>query len=198
MNTEYSYWYYRNAIPKRICNDIIEYGLQNAKQSAVIADKKLNQKIRKSNVAWLDEQWIYKEIVPYIEQANIDAGWNYHISRSEMAQFTMYEPGQFYDWHVDAWTKPYKKGENWPHLEGLYRKLSVTVCLNDTTEYEDGQLEMGMNARPDHNRDIHDLRPLSTQGTVIVFPSYEWHRVQPVTKGTRYSLVVWMFGDPFK
>ena len=187
MNTEYSYWYYRNAIPKRICNDIIEYGLQNAKQSAVIADKKLNQKIRKSNVAWLDEQWIYKEIVPYIEQANIDAGWNYHISRSEMAQFTMYEPGQFYDWHVDAWTKPYKKGENWPHLEGLY-----------TTEYEDGQLEMGMNARPDHNRDIHDLRPLSTQGTVIVFPSYEWHRVQPVTKGTRYSLVVWMCGDPFK
>ena len=163
MNTEYSYWYYRNAIPKRICNDIIEYGLQNAKQSAVIADKKLNQKIRKSNVAWLDEQWIYKEIVPYIEQANIDAGWNYHISRSEMAQFTMYEPGQFYDWHVDAWTKPYKKGENWPHLEGLY-----------------------------------DLRPLSTQGTVIVFPSYEWHRVQPVTKGTRYSLVVWMCGDPFK
>ena len=101
MNTEYSYWYYRNAIPKRICNDIIEYGLQNAKQSAVIADKKLNQKIRKSNVAWLDEQWIYKEIVPYIEQANIDAGWNYHISRSEMAQFTMYEPGQFYDWHLD-------------------------------------------------------------------------------------------------
>ena len=24
MNTEYSYWYYRNAIPKRICNDIID------------------------------------------------------------------------------------------------------------------------------------------------------------------------------
>ena len=36
------------------------------------------------------------------------------------------------------------------------------------------------------------------KGTIIVFPSYLVHRVKPVVKGTRYSLVVWFCGEPFK
>ena len=35
-------------------------------------------------------------------------------------------------------------------------------------------------------------------GTVIIFPSYTHHRVSPVTKGTRYSVVAWYGGPPFK
>ena len=37
-----------------------------------------------------------------------------------------------------------------------------------------------------------------TKGTVICFPSFVWHRVKPVTKGTRYSMPTWYLGDPFK
>ena len=40
-----------------------------------------------------------------------------------------------------------------------------------------------------------EIRP---QGSVIVFPSFVWHRVTPVTKGTRYSLVLWTCGQPFR
>ena len=36
------------------------------------------------------------------------------------------------------------------------------------------------------------------KGSVIVFPSFVWHRVKPITQGTRYSLVVWHLGKPFK
>ena len=36
------------------------------------------------------------------------------------------------------------------------------------------------------------------KGGIVVFPSFVWHRVKPVTKGIRYSLVVWILGQPFK
>lgn len=36
------------------------------------------------------------------------------------------------------------------------------------------------------------------RGSVIIFPSYVWHRVKPVTRGKRYSLVVWNLGHPFR
>jgi len=35
-------------------------------------------------------------------------------------------------------------------------------------------------------------------GSIVVFPSDMEHRVAPVTKGIRYSLVVWFVGPPFK
>jgi PKHD-type hydroxylase len=36
------------------------------------------------------------------------------------------------------------------------------------------------------------------RGSIVVFPSHVWHRVKPVTKGTRYSLVIWNLGYPFR
>ena len=29
------------------------------------------------------------------------------------------------------------------------------------------------------------------RGSICVFPSFVWHEVKPVTKGIRYSLVIW-------
>ena len=37
----------------------------------------------------------------------------------------------------------------------------------------------------------------ATAGSVIVFLSSMEHRVAPVTKGTRYSVVCWFLGPPF-
>ena len=46
-----------------------------------------------------------------------------------------------------------------------------------------------------HLRQAKEILP---KGSVIVFPSFVWHRVKPVTKGVRYSLVMWNLGYPFK
>ena len=35
------------------------------------------------------------------------------------------------------------------------------------------------------------------KGSMIIFPSHIWHRVKPVTKGIRKSLVGWIVGNPF-
>jgi len=36
------------------------------------------------------------------------------------------------------------------------------------------------------------------KGSIIVFPSFNWHQVTPVTRGVRYSLVTWHLGQPWK
>ena len=45
---------------------------------------------------------------------------------------------------------------------------------------------------------IQTSKEARVKGSVIVFPSFVWHRVAPVTKGTRYSLVIWNLGFPFR
>ena len=50
----------------------------------------------------------------------------------------------------------------------------------------------------DENKHVLTVKEILPKGSIVVFPSFVWHRVQPVTKGTRYSLVIWNLGYPFK
>ena len=59
--------------------------------------------------------------------------------------------------------------------------------------YEFHQDGNGFTREVSNNKHTHNKT-----GTVIVFPSYQVHRVRPVTKGVRYSLVVWFCGEPFQ
>ena len=111
---EFNYcWYFKSAVPSRICDLIIEQGLtQNEKMARTggFDDKKLTnsdiqnmKRKRNSDITWLDELWIYRELHPYVHKANKLAGWNYEWDRSESCQFTKYKLNQYYDWHNDGW-----------------------------------------------------------------------------------------------
>ena len=82
------------------------------------------------------------------------------------------------------------------------RKLSTIISLNDASEYEGGQVEFDYRNRDidKHKtvRQVCECKELRRKGTVVTFPSHIWHRVKPVTKGTRYSLVIWHLGWPFR
>ncbi len=207
MNLEYYYWYFKSAIPPKICDDIIEYGKSQQEQIALTGDYDPNKvsdndikdvsKKRKSNVVWMDDRWIYKEIQPYIHEANVNAGWNFQWDFSESCQFTKYKLNQFYDWHCDSWNKPYDK-PNEPNSHGKIRKLSVTVSLSDETEYEGGDFEFDFRSSDDGSNQPQICKEIRPKGSVVVFPSFVWHRVKPVTSGTRYSLVIWNLGQPWK
>ena len=208
MNLECYYWYFQSAIPPKICDDIIKYGLDQQEQTALTgnlkSDKELTDKEtknlskkRKSNVVWMNDKWIYKEIHPYIHQANANAGWNFDWDFSESCQFTKYKLNQFYDWHCDSWPKPYDKPES-PNSHGKIRKLSVTVSLSDETEYEGGDFEFDFRSSEDGSNQPQICKEIRPKGSVVVFPSFVWHRVNPVTSGTRYSLVIWNLGWPFR
>jgi|TARA_R110000823_G_scaffold873_2_gene3604 PKHD-type hydroxylase len=209
MNLSNYYWYFKSALTPRFCDDVIKHGLAKKEQVALTGgyvNKKLNRddiinlkKKRNSDITWLDDNWIYKEIHPYIQKANKSAGWNYNWDRSEPCQFTKYKLNQYYDWHCDSWHKPYE--EEGP-TKGKIRKLSVTCQLTDGSEYKGGELEFDYRNYDPHMRDENNhlikAKEILPKGSIIVFPSFLWHRVKPVTKGTRYSLVLWNLGYPFK
>ena len=207
MNLSNYYWYFQSAIPHRICDDIVRYGKQLQDGLATTGGygdvKKLNQsqikdlkKKRDSNIVWMSDRWIYKEIQPYIHQANQSAGWNFQWDFSEACQFTKYKLNQYYDWHSDSWEEAYGEEEKNIYYRGKIRKLSVTCQLTDESEYVGGELEFQF-----RNKDNPTLTVEATEakkkGTIIVFPSHIWHRVKPVTSGNRYSLVIWSLGKPF-
>ena len=208
MNLDNYYWYFKEAVPARICDDIVKYGKSIKDQMALTGGFEKNKTLNKeqvkdlkskrdSNIAWITDLWVYKEIRPYIHSANINAGWNFEWDFSESCQFTKYEKGQYYDWHCDSWNAPYKPEDFNSH--GKIRKLSVTVSLSDPKDYKGGELEFDFrNKDPDKKPSIQKCTEILPKGSLVVFPSFVWHRVCPVKKGSRYSLVIWNLGYPFK
>ena len=208
MNLTNYYWYFQKVVPHRICDEIVRYGKQLQDGIATTGGygdpKKLNQKQikdlkkkRDSNVVWLNERWIYKEIQPYVHQANVNAGWNFQWDWSESCQFTKYNKGQYYNWHCDGWAGVYNRPNTISH--GKIRKLSVTLSLCDGKEYKGGDFEVDFrNNDPDKKANTEIVKEIRPKGSLVIFPSDLWHRVKPVTKGIRYSLVIWNLGWPFK
>jgi len=210
MNISNHYWYFTSVIPPKICDDIIKYGLSKSESMGITggySNKNLSKKeikdmkrLRNSDVVWLNDTWIYKELHPYIHQANINAGWNFQWDRSESCQFTKYKLNQYYNWHCDGWDKPYNAPNTPDHNK--MRKLSMTCQLTDGSEYEGGELEFDFRNYDPHMREeskhLRQAKEILPKGSIVVFPSFVWHRVKPVTKGVRYSLVMWNLGYPFK
>ena len=216
MNLSNYYWYFKSALRPKFCDEVIKYALSKREKFALtggvgrqrdLNNKPLSRKEeegvkqkRNSSIVWLDEGWIYKEIQPYVHEANERAGWNFNWERTENVQFTKYKLNQYYDWHCDSWDKPYDKPNTPDH--GKIRKLSMTCQLTDGSEYKGGELEFDFRNYDPHMRDESKHRiqckEILPKGSIIVFPSFVWHRVKPVTSGTRYSLVVWHIGRPFR
>ena len=216
MNISNYYWYFSGVLTPRFCDDVIAYANAQKETMAITGgygrERDLNKKPlnkeeikdlkrkRNSDLVWLNDTWIYKELHPYVREANRAAGWNFDWDRSESCQFTKYKLNQYYDWHCDSWNKPYDKPNTPDH--GKIRKLSMTCQLTDGSEYKGGELEFDFRNYDPHMRDESKHRiqckEILPKGSIIIFPSFVWHRVKPVTSGTRYSLVVWHLGQPFK
>jgi hypothetical protein len=104
--------------------------------------------------------------------------WKYHITHSNQAEFLMYDVKGKYETHVDTFHQ---------HSNET-RKLTILVFLND--DFEGGKFYI----QNSHKR----LYPEQKKGTVLIFPSFMPHGVEPITKGVRYSIVTWMVGPYFK
>ena len=195
------YWYFKQALPQKICEDIIAVGNSYPPERGIIQGEKEGSisdasNIRKSQVTWLTDQWIYDEITPYINMANKNAGWNFDWNWSESIQFTNYEPGEFYSWHSDDSKEPFGDGAH-PNYKGKIRKLSATVSLSDPNFYTGGDFELDLRNNQ-CGRNIITVDEVKEQGTIIVFPSFIDHQVREVRSGKRVSLVIWNLGPPWK
>jgi hypothetical protein len=177
--------------------------------------------IRDSKVAWLEDSWLYETITPFIAEANKKAGWNWEYDYHESFQFTQYDsPGGLYGWHKDGesdWHGIFRRHidgihENYNYddgrlpagftknhnMVGKVRKISMTINLNKPGEYEGGNLKFDFGMHVPAKDRFHICEEIRPQGSIIVFPSFLDHCVTPVTSGTRYSLVLWTLGAPWK
>lgn len=143
--------------------------------------------IRVSETSWIanndDSLWLYDRLGWVARQLN---GQFYQFDLHgfcEDFQYTVYrgaeENGGHYTWHRDS------GGRNLAP-----RKLSMVVQLSDPSEYEGGDLQIMSSAEPT----VVD----KALGKIVAFPSFMMHRVTPVTKGVRRTLVAWITGPSFK
>jgi PKHD-type hydroxylase len=140
--------------------------------------------IRKSEIKWMHSDdksfWVYEKIGQYIQQANNEL-WKFDLhSIIDSIQYTVYyEGGGHYDWHIDIGPNPIN-----------HRKVSCTIQLSDPNEYEGGDLEIWTGG---------EFKTIERkQGCAIIFPSFLMHRITPITKGIRKSLVLWVGGGAYK
>ena len=169
------------------CKQIIESGRRQPPQQAKVGMNKpeggTDTKKRVTTISWIpfkEMDHMYRDLNKFIQQANENHFGFGDIRITEQAQFTEYPEGGFYDWHMDCDT----------HMahEPPVRKISMTLLLNDPSEFEGGNLELTGPGK------IAELK----QGHAIMFASFLSHRVAPVTRGVRQSLVVWFGGKPFR
>ena len=169
------------------CQMIIECGRRQPPQKAQIGMGRpgggLDTKKRVTAISWIpfkEMQPMYDQVNNFIQNCNLNHFGFGNIQITENAQFTEYPVGGFYDWHMDC--------DVYMAHEPPVRKISMTILLSHEDQFEGGDLELmapGKKAK---------LR----QGHAIMFASFLNHRVAPVTRGVRQSLVMWFGGTPFR
>ena len=195
MKLKYTYWYFKSVLSDEFCKKVINLAKQKQKVMATIGSGELNKKTRDSLVLFLNDPIIYETLHPYIQTANKNAEWNFQWDSTEPVQYTEYNKKQHYRWHQDAWDQPYVNPEE-PLSYGKIRKISVSCSLNDSKKYKGGKLQFD-SSTPLKKEDIITCEEILPKGSIVVFPSFIWHRVTPVTRGTRQSLVLWNLGKPY-
>ncbi len=185
--------YFSRVFGPRQCARIIESGLSLPVDEGLVsggAGSDQDHGTRKASIAWMSPQgeamWIFEKLASVIQRANETYQYDL-LGFTEDAQFTCYDAaGDFYDWHQDG-------------LEGelAMRKLSIVVQLSDPKDYEGADLELfGLSCESEVAESWRE--DLRRQGSAVVFPAFEYHRVNPLLAGSRYSLVCWVGGPPFK
>ena len=194
MLLKHNYYYFKHAVPIKTCNKILKAGRKKIIEKATVFEG-MNKTARDCKVAWIEDAWIYDILNPFIHSANKKAGWNFQWDWNESSQFTIYEKGHYYGWHIDQGHALKHPSKN---INGKSRKLSLTLQLTDKTKYEGGDFQFMW--IQDNKKDLLNVITVDDAkdiGTVIIFPSFIYHRILPITKGKRESLVNWSIGKEF-
>tara|TARA_R100001594_G_C4003144_1_gene255257 strand:+ start:34 stop:615 length:582 start_codon:yes stop_codon:yes gene_type:complete len=169
------------------CRSIIDAGRSQPKIDAKVGttdgSAALDTKVRTSHISWIPFKLMpqmYKKIESVMLQTNGNHFGFDRMKLTEYAQYTEYPEGGFYDWHVDNDVDCSK--------EPPVRKISMTCLLSAESEFEGGDLELQSKGK------VAKIK----QGHAVFFASFIRHRVAPVTKGNRKSLVMWFGGPPLR
>lgn len=176
--------YFENLFSQDECDAVIKVAHEYPEVKAGVGGTPghTNEEVRNSIIRWVpwsqETDWIYQKLSNTVNGCN-NIRYKFDLDGfMEDIQFTQYFTGGHYRWHMDFGSGSFAK-----------RKLSMVVQLTDPEEYEGGELQIFNGYETTAPRGL---------GSAIIFPSFMQHRVLPVTKGTRYSMVIWTSGPPLK
>jgi len=186
-------------IPKNLIDDTLRYiDIESMKKAEIknndVGDlnegKSIISENRTSSVTFIKNNEIMDRWLKVAQKVNKEMGWDYTLNAIEPLQYGEYDISEQYSWHVDQHNKPYKNG--------AIRKMSFSVFLND--DYEAGNFDLEIKGPMENQLDrcVTFRGQKIPAGTALFFQSDFWHRVRPVTKGVRKSLVGWVLGPKWK
>ena len=167
---------------------IVRLGESRPREEATIGSPEgsvLDPAFRTSRITWLrldaETEFLFQRLADVVDVVNRERYQFDLTGFAEPLQYTVYDsPGVGYEWHVDLIHAPWS----------LQRKLSLTLQLSHEADYDGGELQFrdgaGVLAAP------------RERGLVVAFPSWAQHRVAPVARGVRRSVVAWVGGPPFR
>jgi len=186
-------WNYYNALSEEAVDAIRDACLEEELVEGVVSDTSSDEfvekpDIRRSKISLLNKRQhvgIYNLMFEYALNCNQHA-YGFDIRSIEDCQFGVYDSKDegFYDWHVDTL---------WGNSKMSDRKISMVMQLSSRDEYEGGEFEL-----KNVNFSEEDKARLKNKGAILTFPSFLEHRVRPVTKGKRLSLIAWVEGNKFR
>jgi PKHD-type hydroxylase len=185
-NSPQDYYFFNNAFTREEL-DKIERLVDNIKpEDASTLGQTGMSDVRRSRVKWItkteDTEWLYERMVALVQEAN-QVLWRFDITAvNEDIQYTEYhaEDEGHYTWHQDI-----------GHGIAAQRKISITIQLSESDEYEGGDLQIWQGGE-------HAFNTERGAGVAVLFPSYMMHRVSKTTKGIRKSLVLWVGGSSYR
>lgn len=184
--------YFKNYLDKQMCAKIIQDCQSLPVKEAAVGNGEgqevVNNSVRRTKIRFAHAgDWRFQYLFDIFWKTGISANndfFQFNISQLRYIQFAEYNANELaeYKTHHDVF---------WMNDDPVYhRKLSAVIQLSDPNDYEGGDFEIAdasISTRPP----AQDVR---AQGTVFFIPSFVLHRVTPVTKGIRYSLVAWYDG----
>lgn len=174
-----------DALTAAECNSIIKDGIEKLS----VAHSELftydgRERVRDSGVSWVlpnpATSWLFERVASIAANLN-KTFYEFDLDGSVRAfQLTRYDPNQHYSWHRDLGANAESR-----------RKLTISVQLSSPDEYDGGTLQF-------FRSETNIAEAPKTKASLAAFPSWMTHRVTPVTRGIRWSLVTWLEGPPFR
>src|SRR6185312_6839283 len=144
--------------------------------------------IRSTQVAWLHRdaatEDLYLRMEAIVLRLNAEL-FHFELSGLAVMQYALYrqEEAGYFDWHND-----YGRYRGDPGQEP--RKITISLQMSEGASYDGCDLEV----RAAHPVDV----AARERGTLMAFRANALHRVTPITRGVRKSLVIWAAGPEFR
>lgn len=171
--------------PDELIQEVLKHKEDNLSAGVVTKDSESGLIKRNSKVSWIKNKDICNKV--FVQLRNQVASFNSHIhlDNIEPLQYSEYSSNEEYGWHRDTHHDPYP--------DGRIRKISFSVFLNNN--FSGGEFDLELYGPNESKRYIEIKK--KQNANCIIFHSDMWHRVRPVTKGIRKSIVGWTLGPNF-